>query len=62
MTVSLPYKIRIAIYVVASIGSLLIAYLNVKHYVGDAEMALWNGLAGLTTAMAASNVSPDSSK
>lgn len=51
-----PNKIRAALYIISAVGSVVVTYLSVKHYIGDAEVALWAGLVGVINTMAALNV------
>lgn len=53
---NLPPKVRLAIYLVTGIGGLVVTYLSVKNYIGDAEVTLWLGLTALVNGLAASNV------
>jgi len=51
-----PAKVRAALYVLSAVGSVVVSYLSVKHYVGDAEVALWSGLVAVIGTMAGLNV------
>lgn len=53
---NLPPKVRLGTYVVTGVGSLLMGYLSVKHYIGDPEVALWAGLSAFANGLAALNV------
>ena len=51
-----PRRVRAALYLITAIGTPVAAYLKVKGYIGDEELALWaaevtvvNGLAALNT-------------
>jgi len=50
---NLPPKFRFFLYVLASLGSLVAAYLFAKGYVGDAELALWAGIVAIINGLAA---------
>ena len=56
MTLNPPRRVRAALYLLTAIGTPVAAYLKVKGYIGDEELALWaaevtvvNGLAALNT-------------
>ncbi len=56
MNLNPPRRVRAALYIITALGTPLAAYLKVKGYVGDEELALWaaevtvvNGLAALNT-------------
>jgi hypothetical protein len=56
MNLNPPRRARAAAYLVTALGTPVVAYLNVKGYLGDPEMVLWaaevtvvNGLAALNT-------------
>lgn len=55
MKVNLPPKVRLGIYIFTGIGSFVVAYLKVKGYIGDPEMALWVGASGFVNGLAAIN-------
>lgn len=52
-----PRRVRALLYLLTALGTPLAAYLKVKGYIGDEELALWaaevtvvNGIAALNTA------------
>ena len=56
MNLNPPRRIRAALYLLTAVGTPIAAYLKVKGYIGDEELALWaaevtvvNGLAALNT-------------
>lgn len=51
--VNIPPAVRFALYLIASVGSLVAAYLFAKGYVGDAELALWAGIVAIINGLAA---------
>ena len=51
--VNIPAGVRFGLYVFASIGSVVAAYLFAKGYVGDAELALWAGIVAIINGLAA---------
>jgi uncharacterized membrane protein YphA (DoxX/SURF4 family) len=55
-TVNLSPGLRLALYIVSALGSLVAAYLFAKGLVGEAETALWAGVVALINAVAAANV------
>lgn len=58
MTVNLPPNVRFALYLITSIGSLVVTYLVTKDVLGDAEVALWAGFTALVAGMAGFNTRP----
>ena len=52
-TPNIPPSVRFFLYVLASLGSLVAAYLFAKGYVGDAELALWAGIVAIINGLAA---------
>jgi hypothetical protein len=50
-----PAKVRLALYVLTAVGSVVVAYLKVKNVIGDPEIALWGGLVTVVNSMAALN-------
>lgn len=52
-------RVRKALYIITAIGSPIIAYVALKGYVGEAEVALWTALVSVVSALAGFNVSPD---
>lgn len=59
MKVTLPYKLRIALYVFTALGTPIIAYLSAKGYLGELEVALWSAEVTIVAGMAAFNVVVD---
>lgn len=56
MNINPPRRVRAALYILTALGTPLAAYLKVKGYIGDEELALWaaevtvvNGMAALNT-------------
>jgi hypothetical protein len=56
MRLNPPRSVRAALYVLTAVGTPIVAYLNVRGWIGDPEMVLWaaevtvvNGLAALNT-------------
>lgn len=56
MNLNPPRRVRALLYVATAVGTPVVAYLNVKGWIGDPEMVLWaaevtvvNGLAALNT-------------
>lgn len=56
MTFNLPPEVRTALYAVTAVGTPAIAYLLVKGYIGEAEVALWSAEVTVVSALAALNV------
>jgi hypothetical protein len=57
MQVNLPPKVRLAIYVVFGVGSLVVTYLVNKGQIGADEVQLFTGLSAFVFALASVNVS-----
>lgn len=55
MEINLPSKIRKAIYIIATIASPTIVYLNSQAVVGDFWLGLYTAVMGAVTALAAYN-------
>lgn len=47
--------LRLVIYVVTGLGTLVAGYLFTKGYIGEPEVALWSGVVALVTGLAAVN-------
>ena len=58
MDVAIPRSVRLVLYLVTSIGSLLVTYLAARGLVGPDEIGLWTGFTALIAAMAGFNISP----
>lgn len=57
---AIPPHLRLALYVVYSVGSVVVGYLAAKHHIGAEEVTLWTGLGAVFGVTAASNVTlPD---
>jgi hypothetical protein len=56
MTLNVPPKIRVALYVLTALGAPFIAYVKAKHYIGDLEVTLWSGEVTVVNVLAALNV------
>lgn len=59
MNLSLPSKVRAALYIVTALGTPIIGYLLAKGIIGELEVALWSALVTAVSALAAFNVAPD---
>ena len=53
--IAIPPKVRFALYLLTAIGSAVVSYCVTKNYIGDAEVALFTGLAAIVNALAAFN-------
>lgn len=56
MTPNVPPRVRLVIYIVNVIGTPLVAYANVKGWLGDQEAALWSAEVAAAFALAGLNV------
>lgn len=54
--ITLPPKVRLAIYLASGIGSAVVAYLVARGFAGDAEVALWAALVAVVNGLSAANV------
>lgn len=59
MQVNLPANVRKAIYVIATVATPVLVYLNSEAVVSDFWLGLYSVVAGAVTALAAVNVTPD---
>lgn len=57
MSVTLPHKLRVALYVITIVGSPVMAYLLSKGIIGDLELTLWAAEVTAVGTIAALNVS-----
>ena len=57
MNINPPAKIRKALYIVTGLVNILMLYLSVKGYVGEAETAAWASLNLFISGLAGYNVS-----
>lgn len=58
MTLSVPYKVRAALYVLTALGTPVVAYLFAKEYIGTLEVTLWSAEVAVVSALAAFNTVP----
>ena len=58
MTLNLPYKVRLALYVLTAVGTPVIAYLFAKEVIGELEVQLWAAEVSVVSILAALNVTP----
>lgn len=57
MNINLPPKVRLVVYVVFGVGSLVVTYLVNKGQIGADEVQLFTGLSAFAFALAGLNVS-----
>ena len=57
MSLNLPPKARKVAYALTALGTPLVAYLQVKGIIGDAEAVLWAAEVTVVSALAAFNTS-----
>lgn len=50
-------KVRLVIYLTSGVGSLVVAYLQAKGYIGEVEVSLWAGVVALVNGLSAYNAS-----
>lgn len=58
MTLNPPRRIRAALYIFTALGTPLVAYLALKGYIGDPELALWGAEVTVVNGLAALNTTP----
>ena len=56
-TLNIPPTVRFVLYLVNAVGSVVVAYLFAKGYVGEPETAAWAGLVAIISGIAAANTS-----
>lgn len=56
MQLNLPPAVRVGIYLVTAVGSLVVAYLSNTKVLGPNEVELWVQLSALVNGLAAVNV------
>lgn len=59
MTINLPAKVRMALYLFTAIGSPVMVYLLAKDIVGELEMALWSAEVLVVGGLAAFKTTPE---
>ncbi len=55
MRINPPRRVRAALYVLTAIGTPIAAYLKLKGYIGDPELALWGAEVTVVNTLAALN-------
>lgn len=55
MNLNPPYKVRLALYVIFSIGGFVVAYLTNKGTIGTDEVTLYTTVTGFVFALAGIN-------
>lgn len=55
-TINIPPRIRFALYILAAVALIVVAYAVDKTWAGDAEVQLVTGLAALLNLLAAAKV------
>lgn len=58
MTITLPYKVRAAIYVLVVLGTAIVVPLNQADVLSDTVLAVWSSISGAASLLAALNVAP----
>ena len=58
MNLNPPRRVRAALYVLTALGTPIAAYLKLKGYIGDAELALWGAEVTIVNSLAALNTAP----
>lgn len=59
MHLNLPPKARRVAYALTALGTPVVAYLQVKGLIGDAETVLWAAEVTVVSALAGFNVDPE---
>lgn len=60
MSINIPPKVRLTIYVTTGIGSIIVAYLSSSNILGQNEVELWVQFSAFVNGLSALNV--DTSK
>ena len=55
MNVTIPARLRLALYIFTTFGSLLVTYFTATGVLGTNEVALWTGFTAAIAAMAGFN-------
>lgn len=58
MTVNLPYRVRLALYIITALGTPLVGYLFAKDIIGELEVTLWTAEVTVVSLLAAFNTAP----
>lgn len=59
MTITIPAKVRQALYIITALGTPLVMYLVAKGVIGDVEMALWSAEVVVVAGLAAFKTTPE---
>ncbi|WP_418060821.1 hypothetical protein [Pimelobacter simplex] len=59
MKLTLPAKVRRSLYALTALGTPVVAYLQVKGIIGDAETVLWAAEVTVVSALAGFNTTED---
>lgn len=61
MNFNLPSQVRLALYILTAVGTIVVGYLFDSERIGQNEVVAWGSLVTLVNTMAAFNVTPDDS-
>lgn len=56
MQLDIPPRVRVGLYILTALGTPLVAYLQLKNIIGDAEVLLWSAEVTIVSGMAALKV------
>lgn len=56
MKITIPHRVRIALYILNVLGTPLVVYARAKDWIGDLELALWGSEVAAVMALAGLNV------
>lgn len=59
MNITLPARLRVAIYITVVLGTAVMVPLDAAQVINDVVMSVWTSVAGAASALAALNVSKD---
>lgn len=59
MDITIPAKVRQALYIVTAVGTPVMTYLLAKGIVGELEMALWSAEVLVVAGLAAYKTTPE---
>lgn len=59
MTITIPAKVRQALYIFTAVGTPVVTYLLAKEVIGELEMALWSAEVLVVGSLAAFKTTPE---
>lgn len=59
MTITIPAKVRQALYIFTALGTPVVMYLVAKGFIGEVEMTLWSAEVLVVAGLAAFKTTPE---